>query len=123
MWKKICDIIILVTLLITVIFAGIQTYRISSLSKSVDKYRSDLADARRANERYADTYRRATETNTELGKCLSEHISTISQLREQLQAVRIRYGEMQAILADLENFSDSGDGLDDFDLGDIGGGN
>lgn len=123
MWKKIYDIIILITLLISVIFAGIQTYRVSSLSKSVGEYRSDLEDARRANERYADTFREAREANNGIGECLSEHISTLSQLREQLQTVRIRYEEMQKILAELENFSDSGDGLDDFDLGDISGGN
>lgn len=105
MWKKILNFIIAITLLASVALAGIQSYRVSALSKSVDRYRSDLADARRANDRYADAYRQATETNTELGECLSEHVSTLSQLREQLQAVRREYEQMQAILADL---ADSG---------------
>lgn len=106
MWKKILNFIIAFTLLASVTLAGIQTCRVSALSKSVDRYRSDLADARRANDRYADAYREATETNTELGECLSEHVSTLSQLREQLQAVRSRYEKMQAILADLANSGD-----------------
>ena len=106
MWKKTLNFIIAITLLASVALAGIQTYRVSALSKSVDRYRSDLADARRANDRYADAYREATETNTELGECLSKHVSTLSQLREQLQAVRSRYERMQAILADLANSGD-----------------
>ena len=119
-WKKILNFIIAITLLVSVVFAGVQTYRVSALSKSVDRYRSELADARRANDRYADAYREATETNTELGECLSEHISTLSQLREQLKTVRDRYEKMQAIFAGLANggdnvVSDSGDdsGSDD----------
>ena len=111
-WKKILNFIIAITLLVSVVFAGVQTYRVSALSKSVDRYRSELADARRANDRYADAYREATETNTELGECLSEHISTLSQLREQLQTVRSYYEKMQTILADL---ADSGDLVIDSD--------
>ena len=106
MWKKILNFIVAITLLASVVLAGIQTYRVSTLSKSVDRYRSDLANARRANDRYADAYQEATETNTELGECLSEHVSTLSQLREQLQAVRRQYEKMQAILADLANSGD-----------------
>lgn len=106
MWKKILNFIIATALLVSVVFAGIQTYRVSALSKSVDRYRSELADARRANDRYADAYREATETNTEIGECLSEHISTLSQLREQLKTVRDRYEKMQAIFADLANSGD-----------------
>ena len=107
MWKKILNFIIATTLLVSVVFAGVQTYRVSALSKSVDRYRSELADARRANDRYADAYREATETNTELGECLSEHVSTLSQLRELLKTVRDRYEKMQAIFAGLANGGDN----------------
>ena len=107
MWKKILNFIIATTLLVSVVFAGVQTYRVSALSKSVDRYRSELADARRANDRYADAYREATETNTELGECLSEHISTLSQLRELLKTVRDRYEKMQAIFTGLANGGDN----------------
>ena len=103
MWKKIFNFVIIFALFASITFAGIQTYRVSALSKSVDRYRSFLADARRANDKYADTYRKATETNTELGECLSKHVSTLSQLREQLQTVRSQYEKMQAILAELAN--------------------
>lgn len=121
MAKKIVNIIVAIALLVSVALAGIQSYRVSALSKSVDRYRSDLADARRANDRYADAYREATETNTELGECLSKHVSTLSQLREQLQAVRRRYEKMQAILADLANSGDLCIGDDSVD--DSGSGN
>ena len=113
MWKKILNFVVAFILLASVVFAGIQTYRVSTLSRSVEKYRSDLADARRANDRYADIYREATETNTELGECLSEHVSTLSQLRELLKAVRIRYEKMQTIFADLANSGDLVIGNDD----------
>ena len=121
MWKKILNFVIAITLLISVVLAGIQTYRVSVLSKSVDRYRSFLADARRANDRYADAYRKATEANTELGECLSKHVSTLSQLREQLQAVRSQYDKMQAILANLANSGDlviSGDDSNSNNKGD-----
>lgn len=118
MWKKIFDFVVAFTLLASVTLTGIQTYRVSALSRSVDRYRSELADARRANNRYADAYREATETNTELGECLSEHISTLSQLREQLQTVRSYYEKMQTILADLAN---GGDLVIDSDDGSSGG--
>ena len=113
MWKKILNFVVAFILLASVVFAGIQTYRVSTLSRSVERYRSDLADARRANDRYADIYREATETNTELGECLSEHVSTLSQLRELLKAVRIRYEKMQTIFADLANSGDLVIGNDD----------
>ena len=114
-WKKILNFIVAITLLASVVLARIQTYRVSALSNSVDRYRSDLADARRANDRYADAYREAAETNTELGECLSEHVSTLSQLREQLQAVRRQHEKMQAILADLANSGDLVVGSNDSD--------
>ena len=113
MWKKILNFVVAFILLASVVFAGIQTYRVSTLSRSVERYRSDLVDARRANDRYADIYREATETNTELGECLSEHVSTLSQLRELLKAVRIRYEKMQTIFADLANSGDLVIGNDD----------
>lgn len=113
MWKKILNFVVAFILLASIVFAGIQTYRVSTLSRSVERYRSDLADARRANDRYANIYREATETNTELGECLSEHVSTLSQLRELLKAVRIRYEKMQTIFADLANSGDLVIGNDD----------
>lgn len=106
MWKKILNFIVAFTLLASITLAGIQTCRVSALSKSVDRYRSDLADARRANERYADIFREAREANRGIGECLSEHVSTLSQLREQLKAIRSRYEEMQEILADMANSGD-----------------
>ena len=105
-------------ILFLLVLTGVQRNTIQSLSRSVDRYRSELAGARRANDRYADAYREATETNTELGECLSEHISTLSQLREQLQTVRSYYEKMQTILADL---ADGGDLVIDSD-DDSGGG-
>ena len=105
-------------ILLLLVLTGVQTYRVSALSKSVDRYRLDLEQSRRANERYADAYREATETNTELGECLSEHISTLSQLREQLQTVRSYYEKMQTVLADL---ADSGDLVIGGDDGSSGG--
>lgn len=114
---KIFNLYIGLILVILLIFAGVQTHRVSTLSESVEQYRSNLEDARRANDRYADAYRQATETNTELGECLSEHVTTLSQLREQLEAVRRGYRDMQAIFKVL---ADNGDIVIDNDSSDSG---
>ena len=106
-------------ILFLLVLTGMQRNTIQSLSRSVEEYRLDFEQSRRANERYADAYRRATETNTELGECLSKHVSTLSQLREQLKAVRSYYDKMQAILANLANSGDLViDSDDDIDGGD-----
>lgn len=115
MWKKVLNFIFAFALLTSIVFAGIQTYRISVLSKSVDRYRSDLADARRANDRYADAFREAREANNGIGECLSEHISTLSQLREQIRTVRSQYERMRTILTDLADSGDFVIGGDDRD--------
>jgi uncharacterized protein YukE len=127
-WKKVINIVIVNILLITIALAGIQSYRVhsltianTSLSESVARYRSDLELARRTNDRYADTYRQAKDTNTELGECLSEHVSTLSQLREQLQTVRAIFDRMQSI---IENMEDCGDiDIGDYSHTDSGGNN
>ena len=118
MWKKIINVIIGMFFLTSCTLAGIQSYRVhtltvanTDLSESVARYRSDLELARRTNDRYADTYRQAKDTNIELGECLSEHVSTLSQLREQLQTVRAIFDRMQSI---IENMEDCGD----IDIGD-----
>ena len=108
-------------ILLLTILAGVQGVRIRSLSRSVEEYRLNLEQSRRANERYADAYTKARETNRSLGECLSEHVSTISQLREQLTEIRARYEQTRTILEDVEDLCDSGDGLDDFDLGNFSG--
>lgn len=116
MWKKIFSFVVAFTLLASVTLTGIQTYRVSALSKSVEQYRSELAIARDANRGYAETYREAVRTNTEIGECLSRHVSTISELREQFKTVKSGYEKMQGILEDLENsrhLSDRGDDTDD----------
>ena len=117
MWKKkILNGFIGLIILSTVIFAGIQSIRVSNLSRSVEQYRSELATARDANRRYAETYRETVRTNTEIGECLSRHVSTISELREQFKTIKSGYEKMQGILEDLENsrhLSDRGDDTDD----------
>ena len=107
--KKIIGVTIVIVFLILVVFAGVQLNRVSALSRSLEQYRTDLELARRANDRYANTFREATKANTELGECLSKHVSTLSELRIQLAEVRTRYYQMQTILA---NLADSGDHLD-----------
>ena len=109
--------------LLLLVFTGVQRNTIQSLSRSVEEYRLDFEQSRRANERYADAYREATETNTKLGECLSKHISTISQLREQLAEIRTQYERTRTILEEVEDLCDSDDSLDDIDIGNFGGSN
>lgn len=109
-------------ILLLLILTGVQRNTIQSLSRSVEEYRLDFEQSRRANERYADAYREATETNTKLGECLSKHISTISQLREQLAEIRIQYERTRTILEEVEDLCDSDDDLDDVDIRNFSGG-
>ena len=110
-------------ILLLLVFTGVQRNTIQSLSRSVEEYRLDFEQSRRANERYADAYREATETNTKLGECLSKHVSTISQLREQLTEIRTQYERTRTILEEVEDLCDSDDDLDDIDIGNFSGGN
>ena len=108
-------------ILLFLVLTGVQRNTIQSLSRSVEEYRLDFEQSRRANERYADAYREATETNTKLGECLSKHISTISQLREQLAEIRTQYERTRTILEEVEDLCDSDDNLDDIDIGNFSG--
>jgi hypothetical protein len=124
-WKKVLNFVIAFALLASVVFAGIQFFRAYSLEKrnadlseSVARYRSDLELARKANDRYADAFREAKDTNTELGECLSEHVSTISQLREQIQAIRTVFDRMQSVIESMEDCSDID--ISDYDYTDSG---
>lgn len=109
MWKKICNILFASVILILSVLTGIQSYRVHTLNRSVEQYR--LADelSRRANEQYAEDFRRATEANTELGECLSVHTTTLAQLREQLQEVRARYERMQELFEEMADRYSGGD--------------
>ena len=109
-------------ILLLLVLTGVQRNTIRSLSRSVEEYRLDFEQSRRANERYADAYREATETNTKLGECLSKHISTISQLREQLAEIRTQYERTRTILEEVEDLCDSDDNLDDIGIGNFSGG-
>ena len=109
-------------ILLLLILTGVQRNTIQSLSRSVEEYRLDFEQSRRANERYADAYREATETNTKLGECLSKHVSTISQLREQLTEIRTQYERTRTILEEVEDLCNSDDDLDDVDIGNSSGG-
>ncbi len=108
-------------ILLLLILTGVQRNTIQSLSRSVEEYRLDFEQSRRANERYADAYREATETNTKLGECLSKHVSTISQLREQLTEIRTQYERTRTILEEVEDLCNSNDDLDDLDIGNSSG--
>lgn len=97
-------------------FCAVQSTRLAHLDQSMAEYRRDLEDARRANDRYADAFGRAKQTTGELGECLSRHTATIQQLREQIQAIRAGYEQMQDIIESLENrgaVGDSGTGGSD----------
>ena len=121
MQKIVISSLVTCTLLL-LILTGVQRNTIRSLSRSVEEYRLDFEQSRRANERYADAYREATETNTKLGECLSKHISTISQLREQLAEIRTQYERTRTILEEVEDLCDSDDNLDNIDIGNFSGG-
>ena len=77
--------------------------------KLMAEHRQQLELIRSRTEQYENTYRMARETNSELGKCLSESVATLSGLRHQISEVRTRYEKMEELL--------SGAGLDYSDAG------
>lgn len=124
MQKKILNVVFFVAFAVVCVFAGIWKHEydrtateLDSALQSLEQYRLDLELARRANERYADAYRTAKVTNTELGDRLSEHVSTLGQLREQLQAVREQYERMQAVIDQMADIGYSLNGDSDSVIG------
>ena len=102
-------IIALITLLLcTTISTCVYKYKYDRL---VSEHRQQLELYRTKSEQYENTYRRARETNSELGKCLSESVTTLSGLRQQISEIRTRYEKMEELL--------SSDGRYNFDSGNI----
>ena len=93
-------------LLCSITTTGFYKYKYDKL---VSEHRQQLELIRSRTEQYENTYRLARETNSELGKCLSESVATLSGLRHQISEVRKRYEKMEELL--------SGVGRDDGDAG------
>lgn len=100
-------IIALITLLLcTTISTCVYKYKYDRL---VAEHQQQLELYRTKSEQYENTYRQARETNSELGKCLSESVTTLSGLRRQISEVRTRYEKMKELLSsDGWCVSDSG---------------
>lgn len=77
------------------LYCTIITIRYNNSIQSLEQYRLELEQSRERNRQYAETYRQARATNTELGNCIYRQSKTLSELREQLQAVRKIYDEME----------------------------
>ena len=111
MFKKIA---MFYSVAVTAAVIGFFGGKITTENRLVEQHRQQLELLRSRNEQYEDTYRRAAETNRELGECLSRTTTTISGLRSQISEVRTRYEKMEELL--------SGVGRDDSDAWNIDGG-
>lgn len=95
MFKKIAMFYsIFVTVAAISFFAG----KITTESRLMAEHKQQLELLRSRNEQYEYTYRRAAETNRELGECLSRTTTTISGLRSQISEIRTRYEKMESLL-------------------------
>ena len=92
-------IIVYVAATIIAICASFISGSLTTKHRLVAEYRQQLELLRSRNEQYEDTYRRAAETNRELGECLSRTTTTISGLRSQISEVRTRYEKMEELLS------------------------
>ena len=84
---------------VTAAVIGFFGGKITTEQRLVAEHRQQLELLRSRNEQYEDTYRRAAETNRELGECLSRTTTTISGLRSQISEVRTRYEKMEELLS------------------------
>lgn len=87
--------ILFFTLLCT---GGTAVYYKNKYNRLVEQNRVELELLRNRTEQYENTYRQARETNSELGKCLSKSVTTLSELRHQISEVRTRFEKMEDLL-------------------------
>lgn len=95
MFKKIAMFYFIAVTAATIGFFG---GKITTENRLVAEHRQQLELYRTKSEQYENTYRQARETNSELGKCLSESVTTLSGLRRQISEVRTRYEKMEELL-------------------------
>lgn len=77
---------------------GTSVYYKNKYDRLVEQNRVELELLRNRTEQYENTYRQARETNSELGKCLSKSVTTLSELRHQISEVRTRFEKMEDLL-------------------------
>lgn len=93
-------------LLCSITATGIYKYKYDRLV-AINRQQSELIRSR--SEQYESIYRRARETNRELGKCLSKSVATLSGLRLQISEVRSRYEKMEELLnSSWDDYGDVG---------------
>ena len=83
-------------LLCSITATGVYKYKYDRLV-AINRQQSELIRSR--SEQYESIYRRARETNRELGECLSKSVATLSGLRLQISEVRSRYEKMEELLS------------------------
>ena len=77
---------------------GTSVYYKNKYDRLVEQNRVELELLRNRTEQYENTYRQARETNSELGKCLSKSVTTLSELRHQISEIKARYEKMENLL-------------------------
>ena len=92
-------IIISCILFFTLLLSGGTTvYYKNKYDRIVEQNRVELELLRNRTEQYENTYRQARETNSELGKCLSKSVTTLSEIRHQISEIRARFEKMENLL-------------------------
>ena len=89
-------IALVVLLLCTTVSTGFYKYKYDRLV-AINRQQSELIRSR--SEQYESIYRRARETNREIGECLSKSVATLSGLRLQISEIRSRYEKMEKLLS------------------------
>ena len=100
---------LVVLLLCTTVSTGIYKYKYDRLV-AINRQQSELIRSR--SEQYESIYRRARETNRELGECLSKSVATLSGLRLQISEVRSRYEKMEELLNSSGNYNPNSGNFD-----------
>ena len=91
-------------LLCSITATGVYKYKYDRLV-AINRQQSELIRSR--SEQYESIYRRARETNRELGECLSKSVATLSGLRLQISEIRTRYEKMEKLLNDSGNYNNN----------------
>lgn len=91
-------------LLCSITATGIYKYKYDKLV-AINRQQSEFI--RNRTEQYENNYRRAREANSELGRCLSKSVATLSELRNQISEARTRYEKMEKLLNDSGNYNNN----------------
>ena len=121
--EKIFRVLFFVTLVFTLLFAGASiflSYRntvtereLGNARAELERLRTELSNAENKQSAITSDLERIAEISSDTERVLSEAVTSVQGLREQIHAIRTQFEKMEACLRNYR----SGDGSSDCDTG------